>query len=114
GHSETAALVRSIDWSATALGPTASWPQSLRVAAGLVLDSRFPKVLLWGPQFIQLYNEGYRPILGDKHPRAMGQPYAECWPEIWHFNGPILRKVLEHAETVFLEDQEYVLYPSGQ
>jgi PAS domain S-box-containing protein len=114
GKGETAALVRSMDWGRTPLGPIETWPQNLRVAAGIVLDSRFPKVLLWGPQFIQLYNDGYLSILGSKHPEAMGQPSASCWPEAWSFNKPILEKVLQEGETIYLEDQEYVLYPRGE
>ncbi|MFA9439954.1 ATP-binding protein [Uliginosibacterium sp. sgz301328] len=105
------ALVRATDWSATPLGPLEQWSIALRVAASLVLESRFPKILLWGEQLIQIYNDGYQPILGAKHPRAMGQPTAECWPEVWHFNGPIYERVAQ-GETVYLEDQEYILYPT--
>lgn len=105
------ALVRATNWSATVLGDPGQWPASLRVAASLVLESHFPKILLWGEQLIQIYNDGYQPILGAKHPRAMGQPTAECWPEVWHFNAPIYERVAR-GETIYLEDQEYVLYPT--
>ncbi|MFT4171562.1 MAG: ATP-binding protein [Rhodocyclaceae bacterium] len=107
------ARVRAKDWSATPLGPAENWPQSLRIITSNVLDARFPSILLWGPDLIQIYNDSYQPILGARHPRALGQATAECWPEVWHFNAPIYERVLTRGETVFLEDQEYVLAPNG-
>ncbi|MFP2904781.1 PAS domain-containing protein, partial [Pyxidicoccus sp. 3LFB2] len=85
---EMSALMRSVDWARTALGPVETWPTSLRTALGLVLGGRFPMLLWWGDQLIQLYNDAYRPILGDKHPRALGAPGPEVWAEIWHIVGP--------------------------
>ncbi|NMO14342.1 response regulator [Pyxidicoccus fallax] len=82
------ALMRSIDWARTPLGAVETWPTSLRTALGLVLGGRFPMLLWWGDQLIQLYNDAYRPILGAKHPRSLGAPGAEVWEEIWHIIGP--------------------------
>src|SRR6478752_6810348 len=84
GGGEAGALMRSIDWSATPIGPVQGWPQALRTMVGLLLRNRTPMLLWWGPKFVQLYNDAYRPVLGDKHPRSMGQPTSECWSEIWH------------------------------
>ncbi len=85
---EMGAFMRTIDWSRTALGPVETWPTSLRTALGIVLGGRFPMLLWWGDQLIQLYNDAYRPILGDKHPHAFGAPGAQVWAEIWHIIGP--------------------------
>jgi PAS domain S-box-containing protein len=82
--------MRSIDWSKTAVGPVSEWSQALRTTVGLLLRNRFPLILWWGPEFTQFYNDTYRPILGDKHPRSMGQPASECWSEIWHVIGPMI------------------------
>jgi PAS domain S-box-containing protein len=87
---EMGALMRSLDWSKTPLGPVATWSQTLRATVGLLLRNRFPLILWWGPQFIQLYNDAYRPIPGAKHPKSMGQPANECWSEIWHIIGPMI------------------------
>src|SRR5262245_44014217 len=87
GGGEMGALMRSIDWSKTPLGPVSGWSRALRSMVGVLLRNRFPMLLWWGPQFCQLYNDAYRPIPGDKHPRSMGQPASECWPEIWHIIG---------------------------
>ncbi|MEO6624551.1 MAG: ATP-binding protein [Burkholderiaceae bacterium] len=108
-----AARVRDKDWSRTPLGALAQWPVSLRIAVGAVLDSPLPTIVLWGPQLIQVYNDAYQPILGERHPAALGQPTRECWPEVWAFNEPIYRRVQVGGERVYFEDQEYVIEPSG-
>ena len=56
----------------------------------LLLANRFPLLLWWGPSYIQIYNDPYRPVLGTKHPTSLGQPAAECWPEIWNVIGPLI------------------------
>ena len=60
---EMGALMRSIDWAKTPLGPVDGWSQALRTMVGLLLRNRFPLLLWWGPHFVQLYNDAYRPIL---------------------------------------------------
>ena len=57
---------------------------------GLLLANRFPLLLWWGPDYVQIYNDAYRPIPGAKHPRSMGQPARECWAEIWHILQPLI------------------------
>src|SRR5580658_6147365 len=82
GGGQMGALMRSINWAETPLGPVSSWPPSLRTMVGVILGNRFPMMIGWGPDHIQLYNDGYRVILGDKHPKSMGQACAECWSEV--------------------------------
>jgi hypothetical protein len=83
GGGEMGKVIRSMDWSRTPLGPMERWPQSLRTTVGLVLSSNFPISLVWGPGFVQLYNDGYWPICGAKHPQSMGQDYRVCWEAPW-------------------------------
>jgi signal transduction histidine kinase len=90
GGGEMGELIRSIDWAETPLGPIESWPPTLRTMVGLLLANRFPLLLWWGPEYVQLYNDAYRPIPGAKHPRSMGQPARECWAEIWHILRPLV------------------------
>jgi PAS domain S-box-containing protein len=104
GGGEMGALMRSFDWSKTGLGVVASWPQSLRTAVSIMLDSAFGMVVAWGPEFVFLYNDRYRPVLGaTKHPGALGRPAKEIFPEVWHFIGPLFEKT-RHGEAVGLED----------
>ena len=109
---ELSRLCREKDWAATPLGPARSWPQSLRTVATVVLGSAVPNIVLWGPELIQIYNDGYAPILGVKHPWGLGIPTRECWPEAWEFNEPIYARVFA-GETVSLTDQLYRLRRAG-
>jgi PAS domain S-box-containing protein len=113
GAGEIADLIRSMDWSATPLGARDEWPPSLRTAVNLILASRFPMAVLWGRELIMIYNEGYRTMAADQHPRAMGKSNRETWPEVWHLNGPIFDKVMTRGEAVYLEDQLFPLERKG-
>jgi signal transduction histidine kinase/ActR/RegA family two-component response regulator len=106
-------LVRSLDWSRTALGPMDGWPPCLQSTVDMLLAHPFPMVLLWGPQLTQIYNDGYRRIAGGKHPVALGQPTRECWPEAWHLTAPLYEKVLATGESVSLEDRRIPLVRNG-
>jgi signal transduction histidine kinase len=84
GPGEVRALLRASSWQQqSAMGPPQSWPPSLRISLGMILDSHFPMVVVWGPEFRYLYNDAYRPVLGNKHPAALGRPGAEIFPEAW-------------------------------
>ena len=89
GDGEMAELIRGFDWSRTPLGTMETWPDILVTTVNMLLASRHPMFLWWGPELIQFYNDGYRPsIRSDKHPSAVGQRGMECWPEIWPIIGP--------------------------
>ncbi len=92
------------DWAHTPLGPPSTWSTALRTAVGVCLSSRFPMLVVWGPDLVKIYNDGYRQILGsEKHPRALGAPLHEIWPEIWDTIGPMLRGVLDTGEPTWTE-----------
>ncbi|HEY1259789.1 MAG TPA: ATP-binding protein [Stellaceae bacterium] len=97
-------LVRSIDWSATPIGPVEQWSPSLQALVGFLLVNRFPLLLWWGPQYIQIYNDAYRPIPGAKHPKSMGQPASECWHEIWHILQPLIDTPFQGGPSTWIED----------
>ena len=99
GGGELGALIRSKDWSTTLLGPSELWPQSLKTTLGILLNSRYPMFVFWGPQLIKIYNDGYKPILGRKHPWALGQPAREVWPEIWPAIEPLVDRALSGDPT---------------
>lgn len=103
GNGEMAARVRAFDWASTPLGPSAGWPDSLRTTVEIVLAGGFPMVALWGPDLVQIYNDGYRIVMGPKHPEGLGQPTRDCWPEVWDVNAPIYERV-RAGETLSFED----------
>ncbi len=113
GGGEMGALMRGKDWAATPLGPAQSWPQSLRTAVSILLNSRYPMFLFWGPQLIKIYNDGYRPITGDKHPWALGRPGTEVWPEIWDDIGPMVERVVRDGEATWSEDLRLFMHRRG-
>jgi PAS domain S-box-containing protein len=113
GGGEMGALMRARDWSATPVGPMASWPQSLRTALSILLASGYPMYIAWGPEFVQFYNDAYRPILGSKHPVALGQSSYDCFPEIWGIIGPMFRSVIETGEATTVTDQLLPLERNG-
>jgi signal transduction histidine kinase len=101
GGGEMGARIRQLDWSHTLLGPVAAWPQSLRTAVGIMLGSRFPMMVHWGPQLVHFYNDGYAAILQGKHPGALGQPAEPWWREMWPFLLTIFEPVLRGEPTFF-------------
>jgi len=104
GGGEMGALMRSTDWSKTKLGPVEAWPRSLKTMLGVVLGSRFPMLLWWGPDLLHLYNDAYRPILRDKHPASLAAPAADVWAEVWDVAGPMARSVQEGGPATWTED----------
>ena len=105
GGGALGAVMRNSDWSATPLGEPETWPQSLRSAVSIMLNSRYPIALYWGPRLALLYNDAWSPIPGGKHPWALGRPAHEVWPEIWETIGPLFDKVIATGEGVWQEDE---------
>lgn len=112
---ECGALIRSINWDENPLGPMNEWPQSLRTTLSILINSKFPMFLLWGPEYICFYNDSYRKSLGNngKHPKAMGQRGKECWAEIWDEVGSMLDGVLYRGEATWNEDILLPIYRNG-
>ncbi|WP_294393818.1 PAS domain-containing protein [uncultured Sphingomonas sp.] len=99
--------VRAQDWAATPLGLVAAWSERLKAVVDLLLAAELPMIVLWGPELIQIYNDGYAKIMGVKHPIGLGQPTRDCWPEVWSINAPIYEQVLAGGAVTF----ENALYP---
>src|SRR5471032_2740070 len=98
-------LIAAYDWSQTPLGPISVWPQSLRTAVSLMLSSRQPMWIGWGPQITFLYNDAYIGVLSlAKHPSALGLPAAQIWSEIWDICGPLADRVFSGGEATNADD----------
>jgi signal transduction histidine kinase len=96
--------MRALDWSKTSVGPVETWPQSLRTVLSILLSSPHPIFVWWGKDFANFYNDAYRPILGAKHPKALGGSARECWKEIWNVIGPLAEAAMERGESTFISD----------
>src|SRR5882724_6112379 len=112
GGREMAKAILARDWSTSPVGPLEQWPQSLRTTVSLCLASKFPISIAWGPQRVQLYNDGYWPICGAKHPHSMGQDFKECWFSAWPAIGAAFERA-QAGQTSFLENQRMFLDRNG-
>ena len=106
GGGEMGALMRAYDWSASALGEPESWPQSLRTAVRILLNTNHPMFIWWGPELIQFYNDAYRQTMGpERHPSALGQGGRACWAEIWDIIGPQIEQVMSGGGATWHQNQ---------
>ena len=113
GGGEMGAHMRALDWTQTPLGPIESWSPTLKTMTRFMLVNRFPLLLWWGPQFCQLYNDAYRPILGTKHPQFLGRPTYECWSEIWDILRPLIETPFNGGPATWMEDIQLELNRYG-
>ena len=116
GGGEMGKLTSNFDWSQSVLGEPDTWPQSLRIHLNLLLNSKFPMLLFWGPELINFYNDAFIPSLGNdgKHPSILGMPAKKAWSEVWDFTGPLVDKIVIGSEAVWFEDQLVPIYRNGR
>jgi PAS domain S-box-containing protein len=116
GGGEMGALMRAYDWESSSVGLADQWPQSLRTTLGILLNSKFPMFLYWGPDLVCFYNDAYRHSLGNdgKHPFILGMKGEEAWKETWHIVKPIIDQVLTSGEATWNEDQLIPIYRRGK
>jgi two-component sensor histidine kinase len=112
GGGKVEKTIREIDWAKTPLGPIESWPIALKTTISTILNSRFPAALTWGPEMTTIYNDAFRPILGNK-PEAMGRPFSDIWSEAWDEIRPIALKAYA-GEPTFIEDLPLEIIRFGQ
>jgi PAS domain S-box-containing protein len=106
GGGEMGALTRAYDWPASPLGAPETWPQSLRTALRILLNTNHPMFIWWGEGLIQFYNDAYRQTMGpERHPSALGQGGRECWAEIWDIIGPQIEQVMSGGGATWHENQ---------
>jgi PAS domain S-box-containing protein len=114
GGGEMGTLMRSHNWSQTPFGPVSTWPQSLRTALRICLDSRFPIVIFWGRDLRLFYNDSYLPALGStKHPQALGARGVDVWHEIWDTVGHMLEGVMRTGHATWEDDQMLLINRRG-
>lgn len=109
---ECGALMRAVDWSSNPLGKPSGWPKELRVIVGVMLGSKQPMFIVWGPTQTTLYNDAYAKICGNRHPVAMGQPFHEIWFDIWEQLDPIVSDAYNGISTS-MDDIELIMHRNG-
>jgi signal transduction histidine kinase len=113
GGGEMGALMRRKDWSQSSLGSVETWPQSLKTALRIILGSRYPMFIWWGHQFINFYNDAYIPILGQRHPAALGQSACDVWADVWDIVGPQAEAVLNKGEASWNKELLMIMERNG-
>lgn len=112
GNSELHGLVRDLDWSQTPFGPMSTWPQCLKTVVDLLLRSPVPMALLWGADGAMIYNDGYALIAGQRHPKCLGAPVVDTWPEAADFNQNVIDASLK-GDALTFKDHHFVLHRNG-
>ena len=112
GGGEAGALLRAIDWQSHPLGPPQAWPSVVQVTTVIMLGSRQPMFMAWGPQHHTIYNDAYAEICGKRHPAAMGQPLSEIWHDIWDVAGDFVRRV-HQGESIHMDDIQFIVHRNG-
>ncbi|WP_395015436.1 response regulator [Dongia sp.] len=113
GGGEMGALMRAHDWSATPLGAPETWPRNLQTALRIMLASRQPIWIGWGPELIYFYNDPYKSIIGGRHPWALGRPTAEVWREIWPQISPLLETAMSGSQGTYSEAELLIMERNG-
>ena len=109
GEGEMAQRCRAFAWELTSLGPTAQWSPALRTIVRTIMESSFPMNVWCGSDFVLLYNDAYREVLGAKHPAALGQSGADTWPEIWEELAPLFGGIWCGGASAYAEGARFLM-----
>jgi len=94
GGGRATELILQRDWSAHPLGEPAQWPQGLKTALSLVVNSPESMILCWGPDLHFFFNETYIPLLGPRVDWAMGARFDEVWADALEQAMPIVEDAM--------------------
>jgi signal transduction histidine kinase/CheY-like chemotaxis protein len=112
GSGELVELCRRADWSSTALGPVELWPSALQHAVANLLAQPFGSFVLWGPERILIYNDAFRPVIGDGHPGALARSLDAISPEAAALLAPVVDRVMA-GESVCIQDARWDIEHDG-
>jgi signal transduction histidine kinase/FixJ family two-component response regulator len=113
GDGEMGERIRAFNWETTPLKSIEKWPQSLKISVRLMIDSRYPMFIWWGKERINLYNDAYIPMLGKRHPWALGQPARNVWYEIWNILGPQSETILQEGKASWYDQKLLIMERNG-
>lgn len=113
GHGAAVDVLRSFDWSRHPLGSIESWPSTLVDIVNLAMSSPLPTQVLWGPELYTIYNDAMLQFISDRHPRAIGLPFREVWPDAWETVKAQLQSVYGNAVSVSFQSVPIQLLQNG-
>ena len=107
--------MRAYDWAAHPLGRPEAWPQPLRTAVRLILNTGHPMYIWWGGVLYCFYNDAYRQSIGsERHPSSLGQPAREVWAEVWPIIGPQIEQVMSGGGATWRENHLVPITRNGK
>ena len=112
GDSVMGKLLREVDWSNTVFGPMSKWNQTMVTMVSLLMSSSHPMSLWLGKDLTLLYNDGYIPVAGGRHPAAFGKSARLCWPELFPALDPFVEDVFK-GDSVYSEDSQLIMERNG-
>ena len=101
------------DWAATPIGARETWPQPLNTLVDIILGSQQPMFVAWGRGETMIYNDAYVPLLGRKHPDALGRNFFETWAEVEGELRPLVDRVWS-GQSVHMDDISLILERHGR
>jgi two-component system CheB/CheR fusion protein len=115
GGGDMGVRMRAFDWDQSPLGPLQRWPVPLLTALGILLSSRHPMFIFWGPDHRCFYNDAYAQSIGpEKYAAMLGSKGSELWPETWHIIGPQIEHVMSGRGSTWYENQLVPLIRHGR
>ena len=103
GGGKAADMIRERDWSSHPLGPPERWPDTLRTALSLVLNSPESMILCWGPELHFFFNDTYFPLLGPRLSWAMGARFDQVWADGLEQAMPIIDDAMAGRSRRFVD-----------
>jgi hypothetical protein len=97
------AMLREKDWTKTKFGSMVNWPPSLVSMVSLLINSASPMALWYGENHLVIYNDGYIPVAGNKHPTCFGESAAKYWGDEWPKMEPVFNSVM-NGKSVDTQD----------
>ncbi|XUY26209.1 sensor histidine kinase [Agrobacterium sp. rho-8.1] len=112
GGGECGDLFRDFAWEQSPLGLPDEWPVELQTLVNVMLGSLQPMLMVWGPEQITLYNDGYAEMCGNRHPAAFAHPFKDLWFDIWDGVEPIISAAYAGQGTS-MDDIEFIMHRKG-
>lgn len=105
---------RAVDWASSILGNMEEWALQLHQMANFVMNDPTPAFVLWGKELSVIYNEAAIEVLLDRHPRVMGLPLKDVYPEVWDQVSLLIHKVQKSGKAVRVENVPMLLNRRGR
>ncbi len=104
GGGRATRLILRRDWTGHPLGAPEGWPQPLKTALSLILNSPESMILSWGrDELFFFFNETYVAMLGPRVEWAMGARFVEVWAEAWAQAKPIIDEAFAGQARRFVD-----------